>query len=200
MPSFRSRTAAMFAATAALSLVATPVAARDWHRHRDNGVDGGDVFAGLLIVGGIAAIASAASSKAKRDRQAREDSRYRDDDRMQDAYRGQDYRAEDYRTAPRVEYGATRGAADTAQSAPQTSPQVSGQALSASTGWRVGLGVDDAVNACVGEVERGSRSIDTIDGVNREGQGWRVGGRVRGGYGFSCTVDAQGRVRTVEGL
>ena len=29
--------------------------------HHDDGIDGGDVFAGLLILGGIAAIASAAS-------------------------------------------------------------------------------------------------------------------------------------------
>lgn len=52
---------------------------RGWHR--DRGIDGGDVLAGILIIGGIAAIASAAS-KSQRDRDAREDDgyRYRPDD------------------------------------------------------------------------------------------------------------------------
>jgi hypothetical protein len=35
--------------------------APDRYRHRDNGIDAGDVIAGVLILGGIAAIASAAS-------------------------------------------------------------------------------------------------------------------------------------------
>ena len=77
----KSRFAAALAAAAALSLSATPALAQDWgwggggwgHHHRDR-VDAGDVIAGILIIGGIAAIASAAS-KSKRNR--------RDDD-----YRG----------------------------------------------------------------------------------------------------------------
>lgn len=32
---------------------------RRWHRHRDRGIDAGDVIAGVLILGGIAAVASA---------------------------------------------------------------------------------------------------------------------------------------------
>ena len=77
----KSRLAAVLASAAALSLSATPAFAQDWghgwgdgwghHRHRDR-VDVGDVLTGILIIGGIAAIASAASSH-KRDR--------RDDDR-----------------------------------------------------------------------------------------------------------------------
>ena len=77
----KSRFAAALASAAALSLSATPALAQDWgwggggwgHHHRDR-VDAGDVIAGILIIGGIAAIASAAS-KSKRNR--------RDDD-----YRG----------------------------------------------------------------------------------------------------------------
>ncbi|MCT2400136.1 hypothetical protein [Novosphingobium mangrovi (ex Huang et al. 2023)] len=67
MKIFRSRTAASLAALAALSMTATPVFARGYdrgyprHHHHRGGIDGGDVLAGLLIVGGIAAIASAAS-------------------------------------------------------------------------------------------------------------------------------------------
>lgn len=71
------RFAAILGAAAACSLMASPAMARDWgwggdwghHRSR---VDVGDVLTGILIIGGIAAIANAAS-KNKRDR--------RDDDR-----------------------------------------------------------------------------------------------------------------------
>lgn len=64
------------AALAAFSMTAAPALARghgDWHRGRHHhhrgggGIDGGDVLAGLLVVGGIAAIATAAS-KSDRDR------------------------------------------------------------------------------------------------------------------------------------
>ena len=79
----KSRLAAALASAGALSLSATPALAQDWgwggggwgHHHRDR-VDAGDVIAGILIIGGIAAIAKAASS-SKRDRQ-RDDRRYDD--------------------------------------------------------------------------------------------------------------------------
>jgi len=66
-----SRFAAAVAIAAAASLAATPAAAQGWgggwggHRHHDH-IDAGDVIAGVLIIGGIAAIASAVS-KNKRD-------------------------------------------------------------------------------------------------------------------------------------
>ena len=85
--------AAATALAAAFSLLATPVVAaelptpaaakaydgdagnvnrdRRWRRHRDrDGVDAGDVIAGVLILGAIAAIADASSSN-KRERQER---------------------------------------------------------------------------------------------------------------------------------
>lgn len=89
------RISTALATAAALSMVASPAMARGWsgsggwgagwgsgwgghhrhHRHKD-GIDGGDVLAGVLILGGIAAIASAAS---KADKQRREnDYRYPD--------------------------------------------------------------------------------------------------------------------------
>src|SRR3546814_5987608 len=71
MNMFRSRAATSMTALAAFAMSATPVLAhgyggwgRHYHRHGD-GIDGGDVLAGLLIVGGIAAIASAARKSAK---------------------------------------------------------------------------------------------------------------------------------------
>jgi hypothetical protein len=65
------RSAAVLALAASASMVATPAMARGWGggwgghaRHHDR-IDGGDVLAGILIVGGIAAIASAASKAAR---------------------------------------------------------------------------------------------------------------------------------------
>ena len=55
---------------------------RHYRRHND-GIDGGDILVGALIIGGIAAIASAAGdeSRRQRERDRYEDSRYRDDRR-----------------------------------------------------------------------------------------------------------------------
>lgn len=61
--------------------------------------------------------------------------------------------------------------------------------------WGRSRSIDYAVDTCVGEVERGSTRVDTVDGIDREGQGWRVSGRTRNGDPFACTVDGEGRVR-----
>ncbi|MFN5902865.1 MAG: hypothetical protein ACK439_07860 [Novosphingobium sp.] len=95
------RSAAALALAASFSMMATPAMARHgwggWgggYRHHDRGVDGGDILAGILIIGGIAAIASAAS-KSKKEREQRE---YRDEapDYRQDSrnYAGNDDRPE----------------------------------------------------------------------------------------------------------
>ncbi len=80
------RNAAAAAILASLSMAASPALARDWrgrsgghYRHHDR-IDGGDVLAGILIIGGIAAIASAASKASKQQRDYREPQpRYRDE-------------------------------------------------------------------------------------------------------------------------
>lgn len=53
------------AAAAAMAISATPAMARKRH---DKGIDAGDVIAGALVIGGIAAIASAASNDGRNDR------------------------------------------------------------------------------------------------------------------------------------
>ncbi len=78
--------AAAAALAASFAMAATPAMARDWgggwggrYRHHDR-IDGGDVLAGILIIGGIAAIASAASKASKQQRDYREpEPRYRED-------------------------------------------------------------------------------------------------------------------------
>ena len=72
---------------------------RGHRRHRDR-IDGGDILAGILVIGGIAAIASAAS-KNDRDRRA--------DDRN---YRYNNPRYDDRRADPRTESRYDRGVGD----------------------------------------------------------------------------------------
>jgi hypothetical protein len=76
-------------ATAATALVAAaPAQARDHYRYRHHdGIDAGDVIAGALIIGGIAAIASAASDGDRFDRGYRND-RYYDGDYDRGYHRG----------------------------------------------------------------------------------------------------------------
>lgn len=167
----QSRLAAALAGVAALSLVATPASAHGWRRYHDRGVDAGDVLAGVLILGTIAAVASAAG-QANKDKQAR-DYRYPGDRYPDDG----GYREEESR------YGDPRGG-DDAQG----------------PGWRSGGSMDGAVDTCAQELERGDRRIGRVDGVGRDGDGWRVDGSLRDGRAFSCTVE-DGRVRraTIDG-
>jgi len=77
-----SRAATVLASLAAFSMAAPPAMANHWdwgghHRHRDR-VDAGDILAGILIIGGIAAVASAASN-ANKNRQRERDYRYPDE-------------------------------------------------------------------------------------------------------------------------
>jgi hypothetical protein len=166
-----SRFAAVLASAAALSMTATPAMAQGWggwgrHHHRDR-VDAGDVLTGILIIGGIAAIASAASNSNKRDRDRR-----RDDDRR--------YPDQQYPRDSNAGYGQ--------DSRPEWRE---GERASA------GSGIDGAVNACIDEVASGSARVDGVDNVNREGKGWRVQGRTIKGGTFVCSVDQSGRVSEV---
>ncbi len=175
-----SSPALALASAAALAMTATPAMAR--HYHRDRGIDGGDVLAGILIIGGIAAIASAAS-KSNRNREARDyrypnrypESRYPSDSDYRDwrAQRDNDAGYANDRDVDR--YG--------------------------SSDWRGGDAIDGAISACAGEIERGNREVESVEGVNRESNGWRVDGTLRDGRTFSCTAGPDGRVRsaTVDG-
>lgn len=173
MKIFTSRGASALAVAAALSMVATPALARGWgggyghHRHHRDRVDAGDIFAGLLIIGGIAAVASAASKsqQQKRERDYRyPDGRYPDGDSRDDSPR----------------YGDDRARSDTAPGS------------RASTGE-----LGDAVDRCVAEVERGDRRVEQVDNASRNADGWRIDGEVIGGRDFTCTLDRELRIRQV---
>lgn len=120
------------------------------YRHR-HGVSAGDVLAGVLIIGGIAAIASAAN----KDR----DERYRD---------------RDYRDRP-YDYRERRG----------------------DSRYDGSRGIDRAVSMCVDRIERDVR-VDSVDGVDRTGQGWRVTGMLYNGDGFTCRIGEDGRIDDVD--
>ena len=135
---------------------------RRYRGYRRNRVRTGDVLAGVLILGGIAAIASAASNnkeKRYRDRDCRnDDRRYRNNERR---YRDSDYR--DRRGDAR--YNGSRG-------------------------------IDGAVNQCVSQIERDVR-VDTVDSVDRTGEGWRVTGAIFNGDHFTCQIGSDGRIEDI---
>ena len=187
-----SRSAAALSIVAALSMAASPALARDrnwgggnwgggWgHRHHDR-VDAGDVIAGVLILGGIAAIASVASNSNKAKRERSRDYQYPDQSYPGQSYPQRDSSA-DYDTESRPDYddGARESRDETRDDARGDS-----------------RGLDNAVSLCTSEIERGDRRIDEIDTVSREGNGWRISGRIEGGANFGCTVDRDGRVSNV---
>lgn len=181
MKLFKSRAALIAVSLAALSLTATPASARHW-RHHDRGIDGGDVLAGVLILGGIAAIASAAS-KSSRDREAGD-------------YRYPDSRYPEQRSPSESDYRDWRAQrdGDAGYAGQRDSTPYDG------SDWR-GDAMNGAVNACAGEIERGERHIDSVEGVNRAADGWRVEGRLQDGRVFGCTAGPDGTIRsaTVDG-
>lgn len=120
----------------------------DYHRryrhHRHRGIGAGDVLAGVLVLGGIAAIASAASNSRKERRYPVEQPRYRENERRSNS----------------------------------------------------GQGIDRAVDMCLAEIERDVR-VESVDGVDRTGEGWSVQGRIYNGEPFNCRIDNNGRVSDV---
>ncbi len=98
----KTRVATILSALAVVSLAAPPAMAnhRNWggwggHRHRDR-VDTGDVLAGILILGGIAAVASAAGN-ANKNKGRDTDYRYPDNDTSQQRERSSGDYADDDR-------------------------------------------------------------------------------------------------------
>lgn len=190
-----SRTAAALSLAAVLSMAATPALARDrnwggyggghWGRHHDR-VDAGDIFAGVLILGGIAAIASAASNSNKAKRERSRDYQYPDQSYPRQSYPQRDSSA-DYGNETRPDYDESRDD-PRGESRWDPSGEVSGQSR----------GLDSAVDRCASEIERDDRRIDVIEEVARDGEGWRVTGRITGGDNFECTVDRDGEVRNTK--
>jgi len=128
--------------------------AANWgHRRRRHrgGIDAGDVIAGVLVIGAIAAIAGSANSRN----------------------RERERRVETYPRRDNVRYeqrGTTRSAS----------------------------GIDNAVDMCIDQVERGDDRVESVDNASRTGDGWRVSGALDGGEGWNCWIDNDGRIREVD--
>jgi len=169
-----NRLAAATTFAAAFSMLATPVAAAElpspahakaydasaetvrshrWGRYRDR-IDAGDVLAGVLILGGIAAIASAAN-RGTREREDRYPGRWPDEDGTR------------YRTPGDYERSESRG-------------------------------MDRAVDMCVAELEQRSGRVGTVDGANRDRDGWRISGELDNGRAYSCRIGNDGRISDVD--
>jgi hypothetical protein len=64
-------------------------------------------------------------------------------------------------------------------------------------GWNNG-GIDNAVDQCVNQVERGDDRVESVDNAARDADGWRVQGSLRNGDYFSCRLDNEGRIRAID--
>ncbi len=147
------------------------------YRHRDR-IDGGDVLAGILIIGGIAAIAGAASKNAR-------DRRY--DDRRYDD-RSNPSRYPDQRPDQRYEDRDTRYDSRSDTDA-RNDPAMGSAGVGA--GAEGSSAMQAAIGACAEAAERragANARVETIDTVARDGNGWRVEGSLSGGTQrfFSC--------------
>lgn len=61
----------------------------------------------------------------------------------------------------------------------------------------VGQGLDRAVDMCVSRIERDAR-VDSVDTVDRDGNGWRVSGQLYNGDAFTCSIGPDGRIGDVD--
>ncbi len=57
-------------------------------------------------------------------------------------------------------------------------------------------GIDSAVSMCVSSIERDVR-VDSVDNVSRSAAGWQVSGTIYNGEGFSCQINADGKIENV---
>lgn len=177
----RSRTSALIASCAALAMSASPALAHGgWgpppppRHHHGGGLDAGDVLAGLLVIGGVAAIATAASNNASRDR---------------------DY--ED-RSGSDADYPGGPVDDDVESSVGYTSGAPRGDEAHSYSNQSVATGFGLAVDTCTAEVERsGSNEVDAVGNVSRNNGRVAVEGRLTDGRGFACSVDDAGQVRSV---
>lgn len=58
-------------------------------------------------------------------------------------------------------------------------------------------GLDRAADMCANAVERGRNSVDFVDNVTRDRDGWSVSGALVNGNGFSCRIGNDGQVSNV---
>ena len=153
---------------------------RGYRRYRRDRVDAGDVVAGVLILGTIAAVASAAANSRDRDR-------YRDRDYDYDYDRRYDPRYDNRRYDPR--YDNRRYDNRRYDSRRYDDRRYGGRAE--------GSGLDNAVSQCLARIERDVR-VERVDDARRIASGWIVTGRLYDGEGFTCRIGNDGQISDVD--
>ncbi len=63
--------------------------------------------------------------------------------------------------------------------------------------WGSG-GIDRAVDMCVSQVERGRDRVESVDNAGRDSSGWNVSGSLTNGDYFTCRIDNEGRIRSID--
>ncbi|WP_144095598.1 hypothetical protein [Croceicoccus sediminis] len=167
---------------------------RRWHRNR---VDGGDVLAGILILGGVVAIAKAAENAQERKYRERRDDDYRYRDYDRDSRRPYDSRYDDRRYADNSRRGI-EGAIEECVDEVERSERVRSvdTAERDASGWRVegdlanGGRFDCEIDASGRvrdiDIEIGSRSYGRADETVRPARDSR--------YGDDYYADARARI------
>ena len=64
-------------------------------------------------------------------------------------------------------------------------------------GWN-GNGIETAVDMCVNQLERGNDRVESVDEASRNASGWNVAGWLNSGENFSCRIDNEGRIRSLD--
>lgn len=136
-----------------------------WRGRRHGGSTVGNVLTGLLVIGGIAAVASAIDKDQEK--------------RRRDRTEGRDY---PYREGPYDYRDADRDGRNDGRDDWRDDTLGRGDSREA----------DRAVDACAAEAERAGR-VDEIFGVDNVDGEWRVKGDYADGREFTCTVDRSGK-------
>lgn len=160
---------------------------RGWRRHR--GVRAGDVLAGVAIIGGIAAIASAANNNNRRDRYDRRRDRDRDWQQDQELRELREQNREQQRE---LEYLRSRGVEVEryrGRGAEDRFPEEQRRAVAP-------IGIDGAIDTC-NDVAARDGAVRDVDGVERTGSGWSVRGTIEGGEAFDCRISNDGQIEAL---
>lgn len=59
-------------------------------------------------------------------------------------------------------------------------------------------GIDNAVDLCVDQIERGETRVDEVSDARRTADGWRIAGRLTTSESWSCWIDNAGRIREID--
>ncbi len=199
MKILRSRACASLATLAVAMLTVTPAMAQGWggpppppYRHHPYHGDGGaDFLAGLLFLGGVAAIVSAANSSKNTQQTVNSEpvnspSANSDDRSYVDSVPS----ASDAR--PAYPGGPVAGEAGYAAADDEEAH------YEARHGTNVSAGFGMAVDTCASEIE-GSTSdkVQNVDKVDHLNGRIAVEGHLNDGRPFACSVDQDGHVRSV---